>query len=185
MENAYGIEAARAKLGDIADHVRSTGQIIPLTRHGRTVAVIGPANAVKPAGGVEVTLYFPHTERLCVLPALPRTGEQLVWVLDNDDADEGTWNITEVQWHLSDVTGATVGVSLEPADDHTKQLMDRQEAERLAAVRSRAAKVNELRESVRANRPEPLDDGPLRDARTRQDAAMRDNQEPADRTTEK
>lgn len=135
MESEYGIEAARAKLGEIADHTRDTGQIIRLTRHGRTVAVVGPANAVKPGGGVEVTLYFPHTERLCVLPALPRTGEQLVWVLD-DVADEGTWTITEVQWHLS-VDGTTVGVSLEPANDHTKQLMDRQEAERLAAVRAR------------------------------------------------
>lgn len=137
MENAYGIEAARAKLGEIADHARETGQIIGLTRHGRTVAVIGPADAVKPAGGVEVTLYFPHADLQCVLPALPRTGEQLLWVLDNDDADEGTWDVTEVQWHLSP-NSTTVGISLEPADERTKQLMDRQEAERLAAVRARA-----------------------------------------------
>lgn len=137
MEKAYGIEAARAKLGDIADHTRTTGETIALTRHGRTIAVIGPAHAVKPAGGVEVTLYFPHTERLCTLPAVPRVGESLVWVLDNDDTDEGTWDVSEVQWHLSEMTGTTVGVSLEPADDHTKQLMDRQEAERLAAVRAR------------------------------------------------
>ncbi|MEU5043133.1 type II toxin-antitoxin system prevent-host-death family antitoxin [Streptomyces griseorubiginosus] len=138
MESEYGIEAARAKLGEIADHTRDTGQVVRLTRHGRTVAVVGPANAVKPGGGVEATLYFPHTERLCVLPALPRTGEQLVWVLDNDDADEGTWDVTEVQWHLSEATGATVGVSLEPADERTKELMDRQEAERIAAARDRA-----------------------------------------------
>jgi len=139
MENAYGIEAARAKLGDIADHARTTGETIALTRHGRTVAIIGPAHAVKPAGGVEVTLYFPHAERLCVLPAVPRVGESLVWVLDNDAADEGTWDVSEVQWHLSETTGSAVGVSLEPADDQTKQLMDRQEAERLAALRFRNA----------------------------------------------
>jgi antitoxin (DNA-binding transcriptional repressor) of toxin-antitoxin stability system len=184
MEKSYGIEAARAQLGDIADHARITGEVIALTRHGRTVAVIGPARAVKPAGGVEVTLYFPHAERMSVLPAVPRVGESLVWVLD-DEGDEGTWDVSEVQWHLSEATGASVGVSLEPADDHTKQLMDRQEAERLAAVRNRAAKVNGLRESIRANRPEPLDDAPLRDAVARQDAAMRTNQEPTDRTTEK
>lgn len=177
MENEYGIEAARAKLGEIADHARDTGEIVRLTRHGRTVAVVGPANAVKPGGGVEVTLYFPHTERLCVLPALPRTGEQLVWVLDNDDADEGTWDVAEVQWHLSEDTGATVGISLEPADERTKQMMDRQEAERIARVRTAA--IKESREAIRANRPETADVmQPVRDARARQDAALRANQEP-------
>ena len=50
-----GIERARAKLRDIADHVRDTGHIVELTRHGRTVAVIGPAEAVRPVQGVEVT----------------------------------------------------------------------------------------------------------------------------------
>jgi antitoxin (DNA-binding transcriptional repressor) of toxin-antitoxin stability system len=141
MEKSYGIEAARAQLGDIADHARTTGQTIALTRHGRTVAVIGPADTVKPAGGVEVNLHFPHADIQDVgLPALPRVGEQLIWVLDNDDADEGTWDVTEVQWHLSP-NSTTVGVSLEPTDDHTKQLMDRQEAERLAASRARYAKA--------------------------------------------
>jgi signal transduction histidine kinase len=46
-------------------------------------------------------------------------------------------------------------------------------------------RVNELRELLRAHRPEPLDDAPLRDAVDRQDAAMRANQEPTDRATEK
>lgn len=48
-----------------------------------------------------------------------------------------------------------------------------------------ADRVNELREILRANRPEPLDDAPLRAAVARQDAAMRANQEPTDRATEK
>lgn len=139
MENAYGIEEARGQIGKIAEHVRTSGQIIGLTRHGRTIAVIGPADAVKPAGGAEVTLYFPHTERTCVLPALPRTGETLVWEVElgPDENTDGNWNVTEVQWHMSADGYTTVGVSLDPADDHTKQLMERQEAERLAAVRSR------------------------------------------------
>lgn len=47
-----------------------------------------------------------------------------------------------------------------------------------------SGRVNELRESVRANKPEPIDDAPLRDAMARQDAAMRANQEPTDRATE-
>lgn len=49
----------------------------------------------------------------------------------------------------------------------------------------RADRVNELRELLRANRPEPIDDTPLRDAMARQDAAMRANQEPTDRTDER
>jgi (2Fe-2S) ferredoxin len=58
-----------------------------------------------------------------------------------------------------------------------------------AAIRNvehlHSARVNELRESVRANKPDPIDDAPLRDAVARQDAAMRANQEPTDRADEK
>ena len=39
-----------------------------------------------------------------------------------------------------------------------------------------ADRVNELRQILRANRPEPIDDAPLRDAVARQDAAMRAHQ---------
>jgi hypothetical protein len=46
-------------------------------------------------------------------------------------------------------------------------------------------RVSELREILRANRPEPIDDAPLRDAMARQEAAMRANRESADRATEK
>lgn len=132
MERTLGIEAARAKLGDHCDEVRLTGQIIRLTRHGRTVAVLGPAAAVKPAGGVEVTLYFPHTERTCVLPALPRTGEPLVqdWDLGPTDSTEAHWTVTEVQWHLAADGDMTVGVSLDPADAHTRRLVRDHEAAR-------------------------------------------------------
>jgi hypothetical protein len=48
-----------------------------------------------------------------------------------------------------------------------------------------SARVNELRKSIRANRPEPIDDAPLRDAVARQDAAARTNREPTDRDDEK
>ncbi|BCK73988.1 hypothetical protein Srufu_079410 (plasmid) [Streptomyces libani subsp. rufus] len=142
MENAVGIEAARARLGEIADQARTTGQTTRLTRHGRTIAVIGPAATVKPAGGVEVTLYFPHTERTCVLPALPRTGESFVEdvELGSVDSTEAHWNVTEVQWRMS-ADGVTVGVSLDPADDHTHQIVKQQEAERIAAARARRAKL--------------------------------------------
>lgn len=49
-------------------------------------------------------------------------------------------------------------------------------------------RVNELREILRANRPDTPDIyQPVRDAMARQDAVLRANQEPqtADRTTEK
>ena len=187
MEKSYGIEAARAQLGDIADHARTTGKTIALTRHGRTIAVIGPAAAIKPAGGVEVTLYYPHDQRTCVLPALPRMGESFVEdvELGPDENTETRWNVTDVQWYRSDDGSTSVGVSLDPVDDHTRQIMERQKAERIAAARTRAARVSELRKSVRANRPAPIDETPIRDALARQDAAMRANREPSARPTEK
>lgn len=145
MENAVGIEAARARLGDIADNARTTGQVTRLTRHGRTVAVIGPANSIKPAGGVEVTLYFPHTERTCVLPALPHTGETLIQdvELSPEESDEATWRVTEVQWHMSANGDMSVGVSLDPNDDRTKRLMQREEDARIAALRARNTTTTE------------------------------------------
>jgi prevent-host-death family protein len=145
MEKSYGIEAARAKLGDIADHVRDTGQVIPLTRHGRTVAVIGPAGAAKPAGGVEVTMYFPlflrHTvqlpdlyRRTCVLPALPRVGERFCEevALGPDDAMEAQWDVASVDWCMRADGSAFVGVSLEPIDEATEELLP----ERLKRMRA-------------------------------------------------
>lgn len=145
MEKSYGIEAARPQLGDIANHVRDTGQIIELTRNGRTVAVVGPAGAVKPAGGVEVTLHFPlflrHAvqlpdlyERTCVLPALPRVGERFVEevALGPDDAMEAQWDVTSVDWCMRADGSAFVGVSLEPIDEATEELLP----ERLKRIRA-------------------------------------------------
>lgn len=138
MEKSYGIEAARAKLGDIADHTRATGQTVSLTRHGRTVAVIGPANSVKSAGGVEATLFYPHDQRDCVLPALPRKGESFVEdvELGADDSTETRWSVTEVQWYLSADGSTSVGVSLDPVDDHTRRIMQQQTEARIAAARA-------------------------------------------------
>lgn len=139
MEKSYGIEAARAQLGEIADHARTTGETIALTRHGRTVAVIGPASAVKPAGGVEVTLFFPHDQYNCVLPAMPRTGEPFIQEVEvgSDDTTEMRWTVTEVQWHTSIDGPASVAVSLDPMDDHTRRIMEQQRAARAAAARAR------------------------------------------------
>ncbi|MFI8194668.1 type II toxin-antitoxin system Phd/YefM family antitoxin [Streptomyces sp. NPDC085946] len=138
MEKSYGIEAARAQLGDIVDHARTTGQTIALTRHGRTVAVIGPAEAVKPSGGVEVTLYYPHDQSTCVLPALPRTGDSFLQEVElgPESSTETRWSVTEVQWHMSSDGTTYIGVSLDPADDHTVQIMGRQRQERIAAARA-------------------------------------------------
>lgn len=187
MEKSYGIEAARAQLGDIADHARMTGATIALTRHGRTVAVIGPAASVKPAGGVEVTLFYPHDQRTCVLPALPRMGESFVEdvELGPDENTEARWSVTEVQWYRSDDGSTSVAVSLDPVDDHTRQIMERQKAERIAAAQTHSARVSELRKSVRANRPAPIDETTLHDAVARQNAAMRTNREPTDRVNER
>ncbi|GAB3004604.1 hypothetical protein GCM10023080_082850 [Streptomyces pseudoechinosporeus] len=90
MEKAIGIEAARARLGDIADHARTTGQTTALTRHGRTVAVIGPAHAVQPAGSVEVTLFLGDEDRTIVLPAVPRIGDSFLVETDNEQRATGS-----------------------------------------------------------------------------------------------
>ena len=122
--------------GDIADHVRATGEVVQLTRHGRAVAVVGPAGAAKPAGGVEVTMYFPlflrHTvqlpdlyRRTCVLPAVPRVGERFCEevALGPDDAMETQWDAISVDWHMRADGSAFVGVSLEPIDEATEELL--------------------------------------------------------------
>jgi antitoxin (DNA-binding transcriptional repressor) of toxin-antitoxin stability system len=159
MEKSYGIEAARAQLGDIADHARTTGETIALTRHGRAVAVIGPAASVKPAGGVEVTLFYPHDQRTCVLPALPRMGESFVddVELGPNDNTEMRWSVTEVQWYRSDDGSTSVGVSLDPVDDHTRQIMKRQKAERIAAARAERSVDDGLDSLIRRLGPPPTD----------------------------
>lgn len=57
MEKSYGIEAARAQLGEIADHAQRTGQTVNLTRHGRTIAVIGPAEPEAPHRKAKIRTY--------------------------------------------------------------------------------------------------------------------------------
>jgi antitoxin (DNA-binding transcriptional repressor) of toxin-antitoxin stability system len=115
MESSYGIEAARAKLGEIADHARLTGQIIELTRHGRTLAVIGPTHAVQPAGSIKATLYIedndpePH-----VLPAVPRIGDTLRM------PDGILFLVTEVQWNIEGDGASDVDILLNPVDKYSK-----------------------------------------------------------------
>lgn len=119
MEKTYGIEAARAQLGDIADHARTTGEVVALTRHGRIVAVIGPAKDVKPEQGVEVSLHFPHADWTMHMPAVPRQGEIVAWE-DPDSGDEARWEVTEVI-HSASPEGAAIGVTLDPADDEARK----------------------------------------------------------------
>lgn len=117
MENAIGIEAARARLGDIADHARTTGQVTALTRHGRTIAVIGPAHAVQPAGSVKVTLWLGDEDQVQVLPALPRIGETFLVEAGGDD--EKTWLVTNVQWDLRPGEEPRVNVLCDEAEDYS------------------------------------------------------------------
>jgi len=99
MEKTYGIEAARAQLGEIADHARRTGQTVSLTRHNRPVAVIGPVGTVQPAAGVEVWLLLGNQEAwTCNLPAVPRRGDSLL--IESTDGDEDFWTVVNVQWDV-------------------------------------------------------------------------------------
>jgi antitoxin (DNA-binding transcriptional repressor) of toxin-antitoxin stability system len=117
MEKSLGIEAARARLGDIADHARTTGQVTALTRHGRTVAVIGPAHAVQPAGSIKVTLYLGDDDQVCVLPALPRIGES--FLVETADGNEEYWLVTNIQWDLRPDEEPSVNVLCDPSDDYS------------------------------------------------------------------
>lgn len=117
MENAIGIEAARARLGDIADHARTTGQVTALTRHGRTVAVIGPAHAVQPAGSIKVTLWLGDEDEVRVLPALPRIGE--TFLVETSGENEDHWLVTNVQWDLRPNEEPSVNVLCDPAEEYS------------------------------------------------------------------
>lgn len=113
MENAIGIEAARARLGDIAEHARTTGQITALTRHGRTVAVIGPADAVQPSAMLQVLVQFPDDDHTVPMPALPRIGDYFEWT--DDDGTESFWRVTDAIWSVSKNGLSIPGIELEPA----------------------------------------------------------------------
>ncbi|MFF5408458.1 hypothetical protein ACFY8K_37200 [Streptomyces misionensis] len=115
MEKSYGIEAARPKLGEIADYARTTGQTIGLTRHGRTLAVIGPAHAVQPAGTVKVSLYVGDRDpESHVLPAVPRVGDTFRM------PDENFYLVTAVQWNVEADGGNEVDVLLDPVDEYSE-----------------------------------------------------------------
>lgn len=119
MEKSYGIEAARGQLGEIADHARLTGQIIELTRHGRTVAVIGPADDVRPTQGVEVNLFFPHTHWPVRMATVPRKGESIEW--EDPENGLGRWEVSEVEYTAHPDQVGTIGIMLKPVDADAKR----------------------------------------------------------------
>ncbi|MFE7077744.1 hypothetical protein ACFU96_47500 [Streptomyces sp. NPDC057620] len=129
MEESYGIEAARPQLGDIADHTRSTGEVVRLTRHGRTVAVIGPARSVTPMNGVEVTLLFPGgRDWNGQLPGVPHVGH--TFRRENNQAEE-TWTVSDVEWYVGEEEegGSLLFVHLQPGDNYTQRLARQWESE--------------------------------------------------------
>lgn len=123
----------------------------------------------------EINLHFPHVDWTVQMAAVPRKGDRLEFA--DPDIGDTSWDVTEVAYTVyTDGTEGSINLALDPADEDTKKRSDQFEADRLDALRS--SRVNELRESIRANRPDPIDDAPLRDAVARQDAAARDNREP-------
>lgn len=134
MEKSYGIEAARAQLGDIANYVQSTGQTVELTRHGRTVAVVGPAETVKPLPGVEVTFLLPgNQDAWARLAAIPRKGDMIR--RENGRAEE-TWIVDGVEWYLGDDSGGMTFARLTPGDEYTRGLAAQWEIEGKAKHRT-------------------------------------------------
>jgi hypothetical protein len=123
----------------------------------------------------EINLHFPYTDWTVQMSSVPRKGETVEFA--DPDVGDTSWTVTEVTYSVyTDGTQDSIYLKLDPADHSTGVLIEKQEADRRAALRG--DRVNELRELVRANRPEPIDDAPLRDAVARQDAAARDNREP-------
>ncbi|MYX14354.1 hypothetical protein GTY67_13205 [Streptomyces sp. SID8374] len=117
MEKSYGIEAARGQLGDIADHTRSTGEVISLTRHGRPVAAIGPVAAIKPLVGVQVWLYLGDREAVSyTFPGVPRIGESIL--VETPDGNENFWDVVNVQWDIRPDEAPAVNVL---ANEPTKE----------------------------------------------------------------
>jgi hypothetical protein len=128
----------------------------------------------------EINLHFPHVDWTVQMPVVPRKGDRLEFA--DPDIGDTSWDVTEVAYTVyTDGTEGSINLALDPADEDTKERSEKFEADRVAALRAsqRTDRVNELRESIRANRPEPIDDAPLRDAVARLDTAMRDNREPA------
>lgn len=113
MENSYGIQEARARLGEIADHVRLSGEIVALTRHGRVLAAVGPVHSTRPVSKVEVQLHFSDGRvRAAYLPEVPRVGESFRDFHHDDGGD--FWLVTEVQWDLLPSGASEVNVLLGP-----------------------------------------------------------------------
>lgn len=119
MENTIGIEAARARLGDIAEHARTTGQVTALTRHGRAIAVIGPADEVRQRAAFALSLHFPTEDWEIEAPAVPRKGDAFEWT---DESNNDTfWIVTDVTWSASRDGVSVIGIDLDPATEETKE----------------------------------------------------------------
>jgi antitoxin (DNA-binding transcriptional repressor) of toxin-antitoxin stability system len=119
MENAIGIEAARARLGDIAEHARTTGQVTALTRHGRTIAAIGPANKVRQRAAFALSLHFPTEDWEIEAPAVPRKGDAFEWTDEN--GVDSFWIVTDVTWSASRDGMSIIGIDLDPAAEEIKE----------------------------------------------------------------
>lgn len=83
----------------------------------------------------EISLHFPHADYIVEMPAVPRVGEQVEFTEADPDTN---WTVTEVS-HTAYANGTpgTINLTLDPANDHTRKVMEWQEAERIAAVRAR------------------------------------------------
>jgi hypothetical protein len=88
----------------------------------------------------EISLHFPHADYIVEMPAVPRVGERVEFTEADPDTNDTNWTVTEVS-HTAYANGipGTINLTLDPADDHTRKVMQRQEAERIAAARARAS----------------------------------------------
>ncbi|MEU6016954.1 hypothetical protein ABZ826_23755 [Streptomyces sp. NPDC047515] len=76
--------------------------------------------------GAQVTLFFPNSEWSGRLPGVPRVGERLL--RETPETGEEDWVVTAVEWYIHLDSEPTVSITLDPADEHTRKIVARQQA---------------------------------------------------------
>lgn len=82
---------------------------------------------------IKVQLNFPHEDWTVQMIAVPREGERLEWD-DPKGAGAGRWIVSEVTWSAYADQLGSVYLTLDPADEQTKELMDIQRAAAVQAA---------------------------------------------------
>lgn len=82
----------------------------------------------------EITLLFTHADMTIPMPAVPRIGERVEF--DDPDLGDTNWTVADVSYTVyADETATGIYVSLNPADDDTKERAKKFKAEHSEKIR--------------------------------------------------